>query len=413
MAEGEALSMSPMEASDLRHLKRMSRNKRGVIRRQGDEAAASQEMEQRSVMKDRQEDALDKDKDAGSWSVEATGALIYSFQHKRLAKKQVDADWRIFRAEDWDYVAMCVNEECGLAGGSKDWKNGKQCKYKIFNLKRRYKTEKDLLIQRGAASDWGWFLKMEALMSEPESARYHGTRDLLDGGRTDNIETSTGLMHRYDNNIEASTRPMKYYDNRIEASTRLMHYYDNGEKKLHDEPDSCSSPGSKSMSTTNLGGGFRSCAQHDDRMQMESKLEWRTHKLTRNKDEPLKKHCRDLSSPSEAFETSIGKSMQMMTSQQGETILLMREIVTGKPRRTQELENCEYSIAMEMSELKEKIDFVERDLISLKQVCNQKKREWNDAMDAYIEKSLCRNELLNNLLETLSNPYRSRRKVIY
>ncbi|KAJ7557431.1 hypothetical protein O6H91_05G126500 [Diphasiastrum complanatum] len=37
--------------------------------------------------------------------------------------------------EDWADVAMYVNQECGL-DESKDWKTGKQCKYKIFNMKR-------------------------------------------------------------------------------------------------------------------------------------------------------------------------------------------------------------------------------------------------------------------------------------
>ncbi|KAJ7569318.1 hypothetical protein O6H91_01G072600 [Diphasiastrum complanatum] len=368
MAEGEEHSTSAPgslpQAFDLRHVKRMSREKWSLMRRQSDEA------ESRELI-DREKD---KDKDAGSWSAQATSTLMHSFQQKRIAKKRIDSDWRIFRAEDWAHVAMCVNQECGL-DGSKDWKTGKQCKYKIFNMKRRYKIEKDLVLQRGGgASDWGWFLKMEALMGEPESgSRYYATAaaaDGLDGERRD-----LGM---------------------------LLHYHAS-EKRLHDkQPDSCSSPGSKSTSTTNLDGGCRGCEQQDDEMQTESSPESSIPKRLWNKgkEPPRKKHCGGLSSrPFEAFQTSIEKSMQMMAGQQGEMILLMREMVACKARQTQEVENCEDSTTMEISELRKKIDCVERDLISLKLICDHKKREWNEAMDSYVEKSLFRHEQLNKLLE--------------
>ncbi|KAJ7545737.1 hypothetical protein O6H91_08G007700 [Diphasiastrum complanatum] len=376
MAEGEAVSTSAPaslpQRFDLRYIKRMSRNKWSLNLRLSDEAESPNR------------DKSDKDKDAGSWSAEATAALIQAFQQKRIAKVQEEGDWRIFRAEDWDAVAGFVNEECGL-GGCKDGKSGKQCKYKIFNLKRRYKNEKEVLLQRGGASDWQWFMKMDILMGQPESAINgdgNGFRVRSEGEQIEGVEAA----------VPAMRLPMLQYRSLANS---------------YCEPDSCSSPASKSTSTINLDeGSSEEEEEEDDDLPVESMPDSAARGFARDANErhSLKKHCGGGGPVSqfETFQANISKSMAMMARQQGEIIQLMREVVASKARQAQqELELLEDSTDVEALQLRKRIDFVELDLMSLKQICEQKKREWNEAMDMYSEKIQLRSELLTKSFEIM------------
>ncbi|KAJ7545738.1 hypothetical protein O6H91_08G007700 [Diphasiastrum complanatum] len=310
MAEGEAVSTSAPaslpQRFDLRYIKRMSRNKWSLNLRLSDEAESPNR------------DKSDKDKDAGSWSAEATAALIQAFQQKRIAKVQEEGDWRIFRAEDWDAVAGFVNEECGL-GGCKDGKSGKQCKYKIFNLKRRYKNEKEVLLQRGGASDWQWFMKMDILMGQPESAINgdgNGFRVRSEGEQIEGVEAA----------VPAMRLPMLQYRSLANS---------------YCEPDSCSSPASKSTSTINLDeGSSEEEEEEDDDLPVESMPDSAARGFARDANErhSLKKHCGGGGPVSqfETFQANISKSMAMMARQQGEIIQLMREVVASKARQAQQ-----------------------------------------------------------------------------
>ncbi|KAJ7524687.1 hypothetical protein O6H91_17G016900 [Diphasiastrum complanatum] len=71
---------------------------------------------------------------------------------------------RNFRGEEWEELASNLNNRCSFIA-CKDVKNGEQCSYKMSNLKRKYKNEKELLRLRGGVSEQKWFCRMEYIFS--------------------------------------------------------------------------------------------------------------------------------------------------------------------------------------------------------------------------------------------------------
>ncbi|KAJ7296987.1 hypothetical protein O6H91_16G092500 [Diphasiastrum complanatum] len=315
-----------------------------------------------------------REKDGSAWSAQATSELITAFQEKRMEKKRVDVDWRIFRSEDWDAVADWINARCGFLS-SKDRKTGKQCQYKIGNLKRRFKSES----AKGGISDWRWYFIMEEIFAG----------ETLGGG---------SLPSRRDEEL----RPPPTTDNCHPPVLEIFDQNRAGENRP-EEPTSCSMPASKTASTTDMDRGSPGIHYVMAAASGSGPSSPRCKQLTSivSSEHVRKRNSSSEASPSEAFADSISKSMKMMAMQQGEMIRLMRQMVEGRTNSTHsKLEAAEDAVLKkEVADVRRKVETVENDLIPLKQICEQKEKELQNALHAYNEKQDLRHSLYNELME--------------
>ncbi|KAJ7569321.1 hypothetical protein O6H91_01G072700 [Diphasiastrum complanatum] len=322
-----------------------------------------------------------RDKDTGAWSAHATSELIRAFQEKRMAKKRVDIDWRIFRSEDWDAVADRINDRCGMVC-PKDRKIGKQCQYKIGNLKRRFKSES----VKGEDSDWRWFSPMEEIFAGElvvggKPPTHDG--DELEGRQPPTTDCHPSLVQTCDPNRA-------------------------GEDGL-DEPTSCSMPTSKSASTTDVDRCSPGMNQYIGMAAVSDSGPSSPHgklltSMVSSDIHNRKRSSSSEASPSDAFAGSISKSMKMMAMQQGEMIQLMRKMVESQTSRSHtKVKAAEDSmLKKDVLHVRKKMEAVERDLVKLKEICEQKEEELRDVLQLYNEKQDLRNALYNQLMEIVS-----------
>ncbi|KAJ7514010.1 hypothetical protein O6H91_23G022400 [Diphasiastrum complanatum] len=330
----------------------------GVGEREDEEVSAGSHSQKQPRMQDEIE-GKDIGKDAVAWSAQATETLLQVY-----AEKWASMNCRNFRGEEWEALASSVNERCSFTAW-KDMKNGKQCSYKMSNLKRKYKSEKEVLRLRGGLSEWKWFSRMEDIFASHPKYLSYGVYG--DGGEGEGAHAAEA------------------FDN-------------DGAYNAIEDPNSSSLPASKSASTTNTDGGLR---PHGE-MQVDSSPRSNTCKLRGVVvgKPPRKKHA--ISNHVDDFAASISESMKMMAKQQGEMIALMREMVASQDKQLHEVDGPGILTTREVVEIRKKIESIERDLVPLKQICTKKEMELKGAMEAYDEKSKLKGDLVNRLIEVVT-----------
>ncbi|KAL2654172.1 hypothetical protein R1flu_022300 [Riccia fluitans] len=91
------------------------------------------------------------------WSEYAVNYLLEIYEEKYVTLSRGN-----LRSNDWEDVARYVNFKCE---NSKSVKTAEQCKWKMENLKRRYKVEKQRLAATGAVSSlWTFFPRMDEML---------------------------------------------------------------------------------------------------------------------------------------------------------------------------------------------------------------------------------------------------------
>jgi hypothetical protein len=92
------------------------------------------------------------------WSETAVNYLLEVYEEKYVSLSRGN-----LRSNDWEDVARYVNFKCE---GSRSAKTAEQCKWKMENLKRRYKVEKHRQAQTGAVSSlWPFFPRMDEMLA--------------------------------------------------------------------------------------------------------------------------------------------------------------------------------------------------------------------------------------------------------
>ncbi|BBN00444.1 dCTP diphosphatase [Marchantia polymorpha subsp. ruderalis] len=91
------------------------------------------------------------------WSECAVNYLLEVYEEKYVSLSRGN-----LRSNDWEDVARYVNFKCE---GSRSAKTAEQCKWKMENLKRRYKVEKQRQAATGAVSSlWPFFPRMDEML---------------------------------------------------------------------------------------------------------------------------------------------------------------------------------------------------------------------------------------------------------
>ncbi|KAM3689417.1 hypothetical protein ACB098_09G046000 [Castanea mollissima] len=94
-------------------------------------------------------------KDREEWSDAAIACLLDAYTDKFTQLNRGN-----LRGRDWEEVAVTVSERC-----EKQTKSVEQCKNKVDNLKKRYKLERQRMINGGiSVSHWPWFKHMENIV---------------------------------------------------------------------------------------------------------------------------------------------------------------------------------------------------------------------------------------------------------
>ncbi|KAH9316949.1 hypothetical protein KI387_018718 [Taxus chinensis] len=100
---------------------------------------------------------VDYKKDREEWSDTAIGCLLDAY-----TEKYVQLNRGNLRGRDWEEVALVVSERCDRQKSSKSIE---QCKNKVDNLKKRYKSERHRLSNGSSGvSHWPWYKKMDQIV---------------------------------------------------------------------------------------------------------------------------------------------------------------------------------------------------------------------------------------------------------
>ncbi|CAM6093629.1 unnamed protein product [Calypogeia fissa] len=92
------------------------------------------------------------------WSETAVNYLLEVYEEKYVSLSRGN-----LRSNDWEDVARYVNFKCE---GSRSAKTAEQCKWKMENLKRRYKVEKQRQAATGAVNSlWPFFPRMDEMLA--------------------------------------------------------------------------------------------------------------------------------------------------------------------------------------------------------------------------------------------------------
>lgn len=92
------------------------------------------------------------------WSETAVNYLLEVYEEKYVSLSRGN-----LRSNDWEDVARYVNLKCE---GSRSAKTAEQCKWKMENLKRRYKVEKQRQAATGAVNSlWPFFPRMDEMLA--------------------------------------------------------------------------------------------------------------------------------------------------------------------------------------------------------------------------------------------------------
>ncbi|EFJ27649.1 hypothetical protein SELMODRAFT_441386 [Selaginella moellendorffii] len=333
---------------------------------------AEQQLEQLNKSSDAiadQADSKEGSKDAGSWSTHATSVLLDVFREKRLA-----INGRNFRGEEWEELASSVNERCyaitppnssnlttiaTASNSSKElWKNAKQCSYKMSNLKRKYKSEKEMIQLTGSlssSSGWQWFSKMEAIFgSDPKYATFSSG---ISSGSELALHASKGDLI-----VDAVAGAT---DEEIFGANNKVVVINSTDKRIlrnNSFDPGVLLPPSKSASTNNLDGSSPST---DPRRETAAE-----------------------SSPREFYTT---------TSKHSHSKKKLCVINSGQIPAAGDPESSEFGARRDLLDLKSRIDAADMELVYLKQLCESKEKELKDAMQVYEDKNKYRNELVRSL----------------
>ncbi|KAJ7555639.1 hypothetical protein O6H91_05G047800 [Diphasiastrum complanatum] len=273
-AEGLGLSLGLAQHSNIAG---------GAGDREGKLLSAGSQSQQQPRMQVDEMEGKETGKDAVAWSAQATAALLDVYAERWSAM-----NCRNFRGEEWEELARNVNNRCSFIA-CKDVKNGKQCSYKMSNLKRKYKNEKELLRLRGGVSEWKWFCRMEQIFSSHPKYLWYV---VYAGEGAERLDKDAA-----DNTFE--------------------------------DPNSCSLSASKSASTTNTDGGFLpQCEMPMDSSPCSNTCRLRGAVVGKPS---RKKHA--ISTRVDDFAVGISESMKMIAQQQGEMIALMREMVASQDKQ--------------------------------------------------------------------------------
>ncbi|XP_024542752.1 uncharacterized protein LOC9657866 isoform X1 [Selaginella moellendorffii] len=391
---------------------------------------AEQQLEQLNKSSDAiadQADSKEGSKDAGSWSTHATSVLLDVFREKRLA-----INGRNFRGEEWEELASSVNERCyaitppnssnlttiaTASNSSKElWKNAKQCSYKMSNLKRKYKSEKEMIQLTGShssGSGWQWFSKMEAIFgSDPKYTTFSSG---ISSGSELALHASKGDLI-----VDAVAGAT---DEEIFGANNKVVVINSTDKRIlrnNSFDPGVLLPPSKSASTNNLDGSSPST---DPRRETAAESSPREFYTTTSKHSHSKKKLCVINSgqipaagvggsPAAAaaaggsmegsFPASFSDSIKLLLMQQKEAINLLRELSYNRPPSSQQRhdpESSEFGARRDLLDLKSRIDAADMELVYLKQLCESKEKELKDAMQVYEDKNKYRNELVRKLME--------------
>ncbi|EFJ37297.1 hypothetical protein SELMODRAFT_403539 [Selaginella moellendorffii] len=369
---------------------------------------AEQQLEQLNKSSDAiadQADSKEGSKDAGSWSTHATSVLLDVFREKRLA-----INGRNFRGEEWEELASSVNERCyaitppnssnlttiaTASNSSKElWKNAKQCSYKMSNLKRKYKSEKEMIQLTGShssGSGWQWFSKMEAIFgSDPKYTTFSSG---ISSGSELALHASKGDLI-----VDAVAGAT---DEEIFGANNKVVVINSTDKRIlrnNSFDPGVLLPPSKSASTNNLDGSSPST---DPRRETAAESSPREFYTTTSKHSHSKKKLCVINSgqipaagvggsPAAAaaaggsmegsFPASFSDSIKLLLMQQKEAINLLRELSYNRPPSSQQRHARAFFF------------WIFGRTFSYE-------KELKDAMQVYEDKNKYRNELVRKLME--------------
>ncbi|KAM7264355.1 hypothetical protein ACFE04_002038 [Oxalis oulophora] len=115
---------------------------------------------------DDDDDNGDTEDDVSDSAFNAVNPFDESSSHGAYMDKFTQLNRGNLRGRDWEEVAVVVSERC-----EKNSKSVEQCKNKVDNLKKRYKLERNRMINGSAStSHWPWFKKMEDIVGNSLSS---------------------------------------------------------------------------------------------------------------------------------------------------------------------------------------------------------------------------------------------------
>lgn len=119
----------------------------------------------------------DYKKDREEWSDSAIGCLLDAYTEKYVKLNRGN-----LRGRDWEEVACIVSERCER---QKSAKSIEQCKNKVDNLKKRYKSERHRLVSGSATiSHWPWYKKMDQIVGSSVSKTVSDEDKSMVGGNS-------------------------------------------------------------------------------------------------------------------------------------------------------------------------------------------------------------------------------------
>lgn len=162
-------------------------------------------------------------KPPGTWTPLETSHLIDAYQEKWYSLKRGQ-----LRTRHWEEVADSLAVRCA---GLDSNKSSVQCRHKIEKLRRRYRSERQLLLRKGPGSSrWPYYDRLDLMERGPgcaTDARMSGLPGGLDGGKT--LYTDLDLQERIgardlqdhestmslDDDVEDSDQPRNLSDRAI------------------------------------------------------------------------------------------------------------------------------------------------------------------------------------------------------
>ncbi|KAF5193977.1 Uridylate kinase [Thalictrum thalictroides] len=117
-------------------------------------------------------------KDREEWTDTAIDTLLDAYTDKFVQLNRGN-----LRGRDWEDVAAIVSGRSNNNNKQKGCKSVEQCKNKVDNLKKRYKVEKQRMLNYGlSVSHWTWFKKIEQIIINSTSSKSVSDEDKSGNG---------------------------------------------------------------------------------------------------------------------------------------------------------------------------------------------------------------------------------------
>lgn len=138
-----------------------------------------QQQQQQQQQEQQQQQALLAKKPPGTWTPLETSHLIDAYQDKWYSLKRGQ-----LRTRHWEEVADSLAARCA---GLDSTKSSVQCRHKIEKLRRRYRSERQLLLRKGPGSSrWPYYDRLDLMERGPGNVadvRIAGVPGGLDGAK--------------------------------------------------------------------------------------------------------------------------------------------------------------------------------------------------------------------------------------